>query len=361
MYCQNCGKEMEEKWTVCPYCGNSIKELILEENQEEKSLKRKKGKISKGILFGVVILVIVTLGLGLKENDNKTKEVNTEKHSSKNETKEEDSVQLSYDIYADVEDGLLYANSKGEITNKKGKVIEEYSSYTVTENGYISDGEVCLEGLYVDENKKLCVWDLEDIEVVYDTPLEKLREKAYPEGCATGIIIDEYWEEKGLDYKDLATEVEDDGSYFDEVVLGAWFDEVGTPIAGGLPNKLALAVAEYTIDTSGFQVSGFIKDFLFIDGETFSMDILKRKSPDESALYALVVTDISKYTNSNGEPYFAGSDYISKATVVIHGNFSGILNGDNLLVFGDYTGLASDDTPNFRGIWIENINNRGID
>mgnify|MGYP003293193397 CR=1 FL=1 len=24
-------KEMEEKWTVCPYCGNSIKDLILEE------------------------------------------------------------------------------------------------------------------------------------------------------------------------------------------------------------------------------------------------------------------------------------------------------------------------------------------
>lgn len=38
MFCQNCGKELEENWTICPYCGNEI--LPMEKEAE--------GEIKKG-------------------------------------------------------------------------------------------------------------------------------------------------------------------------------------------------------------------------------------------------------------------------------------------------------------------------
>lgn len=37
MFCQNCGKELEENWTVCPYCGNRI---LSEGKETENEIKK---------------------------------------------------------------------------------------------------------------------------------------------------------------------------------------------------------------------------------------------------------------------------------------------------------------------------------
>lgn len=37
MFCQNCGKELEDNWTVCPYCGNRILPI---ENEVEDEIKK---------------------------------------------------------------------------------------------------------------------------------------------------------------------------------------------------------------------------------------------------------------------------------------------------------------------------------
>ena len=57
---------------------------------------------------------------------------------------------------------------------------------------------------------------------------------------------------------------------------------------------------------------------------------------------------------------FDATEYTSKMQVVIHGNFDGILNGDSLLLFAGFTGLGSDDTPNFKGAYAEIINDRNL-
>lgn len=108
------------------------------------------------------------------------------------------------------------------------------------------------------------------------------------------------------DYGDgwVSTEVDDDGNYFDEVVSGAWFDDSGIPCS-------------------------------------------------------MLLKNIQKQTNEWGQMYIVGIEYYSNTPVVINGNFdSGLVNGDNILAFAKYTGLASDDTPNFQGFYIEIENGR---
>ncbi len=46
MYCKNCGKKIEDDWTVCPYCNSSI--------EAEKRIERIWGqRLSLGICSGL--------------------------------------------------------------------------------------------------------------------------------------------------------------------------------------------------------------------------------------------------------------------------------------------------------------------
>lgn len=53
-----------------------------------------------------------------------------------------------------------------------------------------------------------------------------------------------------------------------------------------------------------------------------------------------------------------GREFTSGEILVVQGQFSKILSGDDILVFGFFNGLASDDTPNFQGKYIQTINGR---
>ena len=77
-----------------------------------------------------------------------------------NEEEIQESVNLSYDLFKDAENNLLYSNGQGQITDTNGNVITEYLGYSITDNGYIYDkeGDHCLEGIMVDEEGKLFIF-----------------------------------------------------------------------------------------------------------------------------------------------------------------------------------------------------------
>lgn len=180
------------------------------------------------------------------------------------------------------------------------------------------------------------------------TPLEMLQSKAYEFGCTTTV------NKKKNNTGDTIKQFEDDGSYYDEVVLSAWFDESGNPKAEWLPSGINMVT--HNPEKCGYNVN----EFRFINGESFSMNDLKRTSEDIDATYAMILVDINKRETEDNEIILDGLDYISNTWVVIHGDFSQILNGDDLLVFAEYIGLATDDTPNYKGFLFEVINDRGI-
>lgn len=288
------------------------------------------------------------------------KQEETSKESSRNtedEKKTETDFGLTYDLYTDVECGKLYSNKSGIVTNKSGTPITEYGYITILANGTLSDGKDILEGYSVNSNGKIIFEVSEEEEYIdVNTPLGRLQSYASRDLCETDIITNDYWLD--TDYPEIATSFADDGSYFDEIVLGAWFDEYGMPLAGSMPDGVSWAITEYRLANTGSKASGLIECFRFIDGQRFTMDMLKRTSTNEIATYAMILTNVTKRQDLYGNMIYEGLDYISSTPVVIQGNFSGVLNGDDLLVFAEYKGLASDDTPNFNGIFIEVINGR---
>ena len=192
--------------------------------------------------------------------------------------------------------------------------------------------------------------DTEDMSVTEegDTDMEMSGEtysadpQYYEENITTTITTNDYgdgW---------VSTEVDDDGNYFDEVVSGAWFDESGIPIASYPPDGLQRNVTWSLYD----QYNGIIRYQHFDDPS--DVDTIKRSGIDEKNTYSMLLKNIQKQTNAQGKMYIVGTEYYSNIPVVINGNFSsGLLNGDSILVFAKYTGLASDDTPNFQGFYIE--------
>ncbi len=90
----------------------------------------------------------------------------------------------------------------------------------------------------------------------------------------------------GTNNEFYSVEVLDDGSYFDEVILNAWVDDYGAPIAGCLLKSI-----RYAMPVDGNR-SAFLDKFFFINGENFSMDTLKRISSGEMVTYALILTNV---------------------------------------------------------------------
>lgn len=179
------------------------------------------------------------------------------------------------------------------------------------------------------------------------TPLEKLRSRAIEDNCNNEIIDDINADGENM------SEMGDDGSYFDEVMLGSWFYEDGTPKAKFPPLKLQNSL----IFSSNIGITFSLEDFDFINVEEVSITDVKRRGTD-GHWYAIVLLNIQKGDDGAGNMYFTGLDPISNEVIVVHGNFESLLNGDDLLVFGRSMGTASDDTLNLEGVRAENISSR---
>ena len=147
------------------------------------------------------------------------------------------------------------------------------------------------------------------------------------------------------------TYFDDDGSYFDEIVSGAWYDENGAPLAKMPPLNLW---------RKGHLWTGDLNDFHFVNPKGFTMDQLKRTNPSddmEGDLYAIILKNITKEQGDDNMIYY-GEDYYTGEEVMFRGKYSKILNGDNVLIIGQFIGLTEDDSPEL-DVWrVELCNDR---
>ena len=79
MYCSKCGKELEDTWNQCPYCGCEItKNDIQSENRGDAKRNRKKKekvnkkKLPKIILILIILMVGICIVAGLSGEEEKT-------------------------------------------------------------------------------------------------------------------------------------------------------------------------------------------------------------------------------------------------------------------------------------------------
>lgn len=133
-YCQG-GYEIIQHYTIE---GDGLKsELVLEQQTENYGYKD--GMAIEELKYPIESDYVVSFCSSGIANDNL---VNTG---------------LTYDLYTDVSNRMLYADTEGRIVDSQGNIIPEYLYLTALENGAISDGECILEGLEVSENSGLLV------------------------------------------------------------------------------------------------------------------------------------------------------------------------------------------------------------
>lgn len=239
---------------------------------------------------------------------------------------------LTYDLGTDVENGLLYCNVDGQITDFSGNIIQEYDYLFASPAGCLIDNtnNYILEDYLISESGQIYIQN-------------SLLPIADEYNCATGVLTNS---------SGSFTYMEDDGSYYDEVILKSWYDENGMPKADGFPDKLNRIFSDH-----GYIITR-IEDFRFIDGEWYTYESILRDpfAGDDMGprVYAVLLEDISKWDDNT----FVGTEYTSKKQIVVHGTFSGILNEDSVLVFGTLTSLTSNDEPELRGMYLEIVNGR---
>lgn len=180
-------------------------------------------------------------------------------------------------------------------------------------------------------------------ELVGNEKLNTLRKKANAALCTTQVYED----------KELKIScVEDDENYFDEIVLNAWFDKKGEPIADVLPLYLQLVV-----EMEGGNLSRYIQDFHFINNTDYTFEMLSQESADSSAMYAVVLKNLYNVyqTGTSDVIGMIGWDYITDTLVNIEGAFESVNEGDVILLLADYKGRSEEDSYKFRAAYCENI------
>lgn len=144
-------------------------------------------------------------------------------------------------------------------------------------------------------------------------------------------------------------EFDDNNSVFDEIVLGYWYNEDGTPKSYLIPK--------------GYNNGHVVHDlFHFVDGINLSLDELKRRNPNSHDQYAMILTVSGKGQDEYGDVYIQATEYTSGQEIIVQSrsgsSFDTIMKGDNLLIYANYDGMAVDDTPNFFVTYCETINSR---
>ena len=110
----------------------------------------------KTVIAAFVLLLVIGIIFGddEEESEETTKqqaEANVEEEIVE-EKIEEEPLDITGDIIQDAQNGLLYAND-GRIVDSNGRIIDQYSDYTVQETGFIATSDYVVEGLSVDGSK----------------------------------------------------------------------------------------------------------------------------------------------------------------------------------------------------------------
>jgi hypothetical protein len=120
-YCMNCGREMEEGATFCPYCGEKdgyiAADEAYEEDFQESGSNRKKGGFPKWLIVILVILLTVIVAavvIGVGSYKSRT--------SSGTDTEEAESIQES--VQSQEETQIQDANEPNEVPDAAARINE---------------------------------------------------------------------------------------------------------------------------------------------------------------------------------------------------------------------------------------------
>ena len=130
MFCKKCGKQIEEKWTVCPECGEPVKEGNLATVNDNGNSKKVKKPIYKKWWFWVVVVILGSTLLFGGEDDSETNDTNsdiktesTETADDKTESTEKSDAVEKYKWIAE------NADPQFVIPDKSVKFIKEHSNF----------------------------------------------------------------------------------------------------------------------------------------------------------------------------------------------------------------------------------------
>lgn len=275
------------------------------------------------------------------------------------EEKSESDTEIGQDFDSDVKNGLLFIDTNGRVVDKDNNFIEAYSDIYCTADRHLMCDENVAEGYMVNEDMQI-VLDEEYIaaceeyseQLASQTYLDRLQALASPDMAEVKVPVSE-----PSNLHPSAYLVDNGKPYYPYVVYGCWWkDEInGTvpdnpwPDAGEVrvPEDLSVTLVRH------WDASPFLKDFKLIEQDTCTIDQITRSGIDDTC-YAFYVEDIQKNTTFSGDSYFTG--YVDTEYVAVMGSFDRIKNGDNVFVYGNYTGMDDNDTPIFDGAYLEYVN-----
>lgn len=65
MFCKRCGKEVQEEWSACPNCGETIEKNVSKAKNEKTNINNENDKKARGTSNAPIILGIVGGALGI--------------------------------------------------------------------------------------------------------------------------------------------------------------------------------------------------------------------------------------------------------------------------------------------------------
>lgn len=126
MFCEKCGKEVQEEWVICPQCGSSLKEETTP-LLKSKEVKKKKNKVWLWVVLGMLVLLILgSLTTGTDDSETKISSLDEQHILDKLQTFT--TVYKGEDRYDFLENGgkwtLTYTSENEFVSFKNNTVIE---------------------------------------------------------------------------------------------------------------------------------------------------------------------------------------------------------------------------------------------
>lgn len=161
------------------------------------------------IVIYLCILSVCLLGCGNEKQNMNTDKINKE-YSNVGQTgnvlkgTEDNDITKGfiYDFTDDVKEGLIYGSKDGEIVDKNGNIIEQYSYITVLEDGSLSDGENILEGYYSGAGGKILFRDKGELETTKDTTEQENKFRAEPKDSPLVQVCELYMKNTYVEWND---------------------------------------------------------------------------------------------------------------------------------------------------------------
>lgn len=302
------------------------------------------------------VLIAAVMVLSITACSSKDEPQTPESIEEEETTVEEPDQEIGKDFDADVRAGLLWINEQGQVTDKDGNVIDAYSYIIANDRKTLLSENDIMAGYTMTDDMQIIIDEeyitmTEEDSIGDDSYADTLLSIADPsvEGQKASLTEPNYILETSADI------VDNRETYYSDIIYGNWWEDGvnGTPITYSadvyitfLPDKIS-----HSIDDSDIAALTQLHKFKFIDQNTFTVEELKRSTPDNS-LYAFYLQNVQKNQDEGGV-YFTG--YIDTEFVAVYGNYSNLMNGDNVFVYAAYNGLSIDDVPVFDSGYIEFI------